>query len=209
MYANFKRYMAFTLVEVLITLGIIGVVAAITIPALMENTQDAEFKSAFKKTYSLLSNAALRVKEDNGGTLVKFFLSADSDTARDKFLQYLSYREVCNVDSTSTDCWSNNDVAESGSYTYPNSSRAVLNNGILLSFWHAQADENCANTVWSPPPEGFCMVVVVDTNGFRGPNLGGKDIFQLWITKNGIAPAVLPLPGIAFRGTIEQDYLMK
>lgn len=45
----FDRKNAFTLAEVLITLGIIGVVAAMTIPTLMNKTNDAELKSAYKK----------------------------------------------------------------------------------------------------------------------------------------------------------------
>ena len=42
-----QRYAGFTLAEVLITLGIIGVVAAMTIPTLMNNIQDVLFKTAF------------------------------------------------------------------------------------------------------------------------------------------------------------------
>ena len=50
---------AFTLAEVLITLGIIGVVAAMTIPTLIANTNSAKFKSQYKKTLSTLNQAAL------------------------------------------------------------------------------------------------------------------------------------------------------
>ena len=47
----------FTLAEVLITLGIIGVVAAMTIPTLMQSTNDAELKSGYKKFMSVLNQA--------------------------------------------------------------------------------------------------------------------------------------------------------
>ncbi len=47
----------FTLAEVLITLGIIGVVAAMTIPTLIANTNGAKFRSQFKKTLSTLNQA--------------------------------------------------------------------------------------------------------------------------------------------------------
>ena len=53
-----KRF-GFTLAEVLITLGIIGVVAAMTIPTLISNTNSAKFKSQYKKTLSTLNQAAL------------------------------------------------------------------------------------------------------------------------------------------------------
>ena len=49
----------FTLAEVLITLGIIGVVAAMTIPTLIQNTNSVKFASQFKKSVSTLSQAAL------------------------------------------------------------------------------------------------------------------------------------------------------
>jgi prepilin-type N-terminal cleavage/methylation domain-containing protein len=49
----------FTLAEVLITLGIIGVVAAMTIPTLIQNTNSVRFATQFKKTVSTLSQAAL------------------------------------------------------------------------------------------------------------------------------------------------------
>ena len=49
----------FTLAEVLITLGIIGVVAAMTIPNLIANTNGAKFRSQFKKSISTLNQAGL------------------------------------------------------------------------------------------------------------------------------------------------------
>lgn len=48
----------FTLAEVLITLGIIGIVAALTIPTLIQNINGARYKSKFKKSVSTLSQAA-------------------------------------------------------------------------------------------------------------------------------------------------------
>lgn len=52
------RKNAFTLAEVLITLGIIGVVAAMTIPTLIANIRSKQYSSKFKKTISTLSNSA-------------------------------------------------------------------------------------------------------------------------------------------------------
>ena len=54
-----SKKFGFTLAEVLITLGIIGVVAAMTMPTLMSNTQGAQFKTAFKKELSTLNQAVL------------------------------------------------------------------------------------------------------------------------------------------------------
>jgi len=48
--SRFLKQFAFTLAEVLITLGIIGVVAALVIPPLTNKAQSAQYKSALKKT---------------------------------------------------------------------------------------------------------------------------------------------------------------
>ena len=51
------KFKGFTLAEVLITLGIIGVVAAMTMPTLINSTQGAQYKTAYKKALSVLSQA--------------------------------------------------------------------------------------------------------------------------------------------------------
>ena len=53
------RKSAFTLAEVLITLGIIGVVAAMTMPTLINSTQGAQYKTAYKKALSVMSQAVV------------------------------------------------------------------------------------------------------------------------------------------------------
>ncbi len=58
--------LGFTLAEVLITLGIIGVVAALTIPALMVKHQKKVFATKVKQTYSIVSNALLSSVAENG-----------------------------------------------------------------------------------------------------------------------------------------------
>ena len=52
-----KRLKGFTLAEVLITLAIIGVVAAIAIPSVISNSQQQEFKTGLRKAVSVLNSA--------------------------------------------------------------------------------------------------------------------------------------------------------
>ena len=59
---------AFTLAEVLITLGIIGVVATMTMPSLIANYQKNVYKNQFKKTYSMISQAIVKAQADLGYT---------------------------------------------------------------------------------------------------------------------------------------------
>ena len=61
-----KKKKAFTLAEVLITLTIIGVIAAITIPTLMKNYQNHANYAALKKTYSIIQNAYKLVENEYG-----------------------------------------------------------------------------------------------------------------------------------------------
>ena len=65
MFDNIPRA-AFTLAEVLITLGIIGIVAAMTIPTLVQNYQKKLFETKVQYTYSLLSNVVQRSVAENG-----------------------------------------------------------------------------------------------------------------------------------------------
>ena len=60
---------AFTLAEVLITLGIIGVVAAMTMPALIHSYQQKVLQVQFKKFYSTFSNAIKYVQATNGAPM--------------------------------------------------------------------------------------------------------------------------------------------
>ena len=54
---KYKREFAFTLAEVLITLSILGVVAAIMLPSTMQKVTDRQTVTAVKRAYSMLDNA--------------------------------------------------------------------------------------------------------------------------------------------------------
>lgn len=64
-----KRIFAFTLAEVLITLGIIGIVAAMTIPAIINNSEKQSIVSKVKEAYSIMSQATGQIKTECGGTI--------------------------------------------------------------------------------------------------------------------------------------------
>ena len=61
MFGYTEKKSGFTLAEVLITLGIIGTVAAMTIPTLMMNYQKQVWESKLKKIYSIATNACERM----------------------------------------------------------------------------------------------------------------------------------------------------
>lgn len=61
-----KKVRAFTLAEVLITLGIIGVVAALTLPTLMTKIQEQSTVGKLRKSYNSIENAYQRMISDYG-----------------------------------------------------------------------------------------------------------------------------------------------
>ena len=61
---SIKR-IGFALAEVLVTLGIIGVVAAITIPGLINNSKAARLRSQFLKSYSTVQQVFRQMGNDN------------------------------------------------------------------------------------------------------------------------------------------------
>lgn len=64
--ANTSYFGAFTLAEVLITLGIIGVVAALTLPTLMANSRRQEASARLKKFYTTMYQAIITSESHNG-----------------------------------------------------------------------------------------------------------------------------------------------
>lgn len=180
---------AFTLAEVLITLAIIGVVAALTIPALMNSTNDKEFISAFKKTYSTLAQVAQQVKNDNGGSIIGDCATAPSGgiyCIRDAFADYLSIAKKCDWAGTEKplqECQGSGIWTKySGSGTINNSSGTalLLNNGVAVIFqWYSAT---CTGT------DNSCAAIMVDINGFKGPNQIGKDFYYLSLLADGIKP---------------------
>ena len=81
---------AFTLAEVLITLGIIGVVAALTMPALIQQQHKLVVETRLKKFYSVINQAITMSERDNGDKL--YWTPSDSDDLWDSYLKkYIKY----------------------------------------------------------------------------------------------------------------------
>lgn len=76
----------FTLAEVLITLGIIGIVAAMTLPTLIQKNKRAELQSGLKTGYSLLQQALQRMNADNGCPIIP--ANYPYRTLKNEFIKY-------------------------------------------------------------------------------------------------------------------------
>lgn len=179
-----KGIYGFTLAEVLITLGIIGVVAAMTIPTLMNNIQDNEFHTAAKKAYSVLAQATEQMVYENAGTI---WDNSSSDTTtlctsiRDEYSKYIKYVKADTSDNlinTNWSCYKSKTLCTNAIGT--GRQGLVLSDGTLLSFYSSQ---NCSATF----PAGsyaFCGSVIVDVNGNRQPNMIGRDAYTFFIARD-------------------------
>lgn len=164
---SLKKIKAFTLAEVLITLGIIGIVAAMTIPTLISNYQKQQTVEQLKKVYSTFSQALQQSTQNDENGPTSGWGYSDLKLAVEKyFLPYLSVQKNCGI-HTFDDCksypfyWLNN--AASGYYSF-NTYNIILNDGTSVFFY------NNAATI---------LDIVVDINGAKKPNVTGKDIFFL------------------------------
>lgn len=186
---NFSRFTshfslkkaAFTLAEVLITLGIIGVVAAMTMPSLIQNYQEKATVTKLKKFYSLVSQAYVSILNDEGGSDT---LQAGNDLEMmEKFGKYLKYQKTC---GRNKGCFPNvtyKSVTGNGYNKWEDDttyrSRAILTDGTLIMFNFNALVNNSDN---------FYAQIYVDINGFKGPNQLGRDFFYFYISPEKIVP---------------------
>lgn len=183
----FNKSVAFTLAEVLITLGIIGIVAALTIPALMNNIKDYQLKQAWKKEYAVMAQSVSRMTQENGGSLKGLF--TNNAVARDNFKQYLNYSRECANGASFGDCWASGYKELGGNNGgWGNTAGLILNDGASVMFESNNgAWVNCSYAVTAQLL--ICGYAPVDVNGpAKGPNVIGRDIFDFWILENRILP---------------------
>lgn len=186
----------FTLSEVLVVLLIIGVVAAMTIPTLINELQYMEYKQAWKKEYAAINNAFKLILAENGGTL-KYACPLvswvdDSIAIRQLFLDHLNVQKSCN-NSTTGECWHTSPLPKNLNGTdqllngssYPSS---ILNDGALLKFHAGRSDCSFSGLVYGYSFQNQCINIAVDVNGFKKPNVIGKDIFQVSVFADKITP---------------------
>ena len=196
-----ERRNAFTLAEVLITLVIIGVIGALTVPALIQNAQKQEYVSALKKAYSTLSQVTQQIiseegspKCDGGGWGCTF------DDFVETYKKHLNILKDCGTGSD-TGCapqlikWKNganwvsfdNPSYSTGAAMY----KLVLADGMQIFFDRNQFAPNCDyDSLNGDGASSICGArIYVDTNGTKSPNRAGYDHFRFVLKENGLQPA--------------------
>ena len=164
---------AFTLAEVLITLGIIGVVAAMTIPNLIAKNQKRLVETRLKSTYSILSNAIRLSEEENGAGFSPDFEGSGWSSQKSKriFSQYLLPYLKINFQYQDNDCVklseSYSSSATSQKYTDSNGACYALMNGVSIIFFAgSNSDKNNR------------MIVRTIINPTKKRKIEGKDVFS-------------------------------
>lgn len=176
---------ALTLVEVLITLGIIGVLAAMTIPNLLNKTNDAELKTAWKKAYSVFSQATLQMANDNGGTLKGLFTSNGSIV--EEYSKYIKKSKVCES-GINEKCRAPviQLLNQDGNNYLADNPGLILADGMYFQPWLNSGD--CSTPVGSPVIFYRCAGAAIDVNGYKKPNVFGIDVFEIHILENRVLP---------------------
>lgn len=189
-----KQEQAFTLAEVLITLGIIGVVAALTLPSLINRTKNRELHTAFLKTYSELNQVAQKYYADMGETVTDTSFATQSNLADEIMTKYYKGSTKITSNGMGTDDGNGNFLAfysirtlsgkaysgganslgKNSSFICDNSPFYLTASGAVIIF-----NDNATGEDQTGP------VVCVDVNGQKAPNRYGMDYFLFAFTKDG------------------------
>ena len=171
---------AFTLAEVLVTLGIIGVVSAMTVPTLMQNYQRQSYVTQLHKTYNEMSQALLRYQTDKNALNLREAGMSSQAEVNNFISSYFKVVNSCLDSSTVTPCFANQSeykkISGATASGFDNDA-----NGLGMSFVLANGT---SIRPWLSNGVNF-IVMVVDVNGQKGPNILGRDFFDMCIDVNG------------------------
>lgn len=165
---SFKKLLALTLGEILIALTIIGIVYALVVPVLKNQTDHVQMAGMLKKSYTVLNQAIdaslARDKEDS----IKNWSFTQASMSK-RFAKHLSVQKTCAADSS--DCFAS-------SYRQFDSNKTADYNGVesfILSDGVAFQVSSCASDV---------CTFTFDLNASKAPNFVGYDLFQFTFAKS-------------------------
>ncbi len=194
-----KKKLAFTLAEVLITLGIIGIVAAMTIPALINKKQKAEIETQLKENYSIIQQSLKMAENDD--IAIDSYLAENIESVKSWFYTnlapYMKYSHVC---FNAEGCWQSMGPTKTLAGTvarYNQTNIGVgynivtikLNNGANVSFDSYGTNDIKTLLGRNCTYEDKALGIFIDVNGDRKPNIIGKDIYVAVWTDKGLLPA--------------------
>ncbi len=202
---NYRLRKGFTLAEVLITLGIIGVVAAMTIPTLVANYKQKTLDNQFKKSYALMNQALLNAQSQFGYVPKCYYNSLGGPTVltdcvqlTEKFLASLKISKICKDKAFENGC-----IPEYKGYDDILKEQHKNDEDYNEEYWQDYANNNCrgftatrildAKTVYLLSDgtilffytNDTCIILAIDINGKNGPNKWGYDLYSFSIRSDG------------------------
>ncbi len=189
-YCSLKRKAAFTLAEVLITLGIIGVVAAMTLPTLIANYQKSVALNKLKQTYAQITVAMDKASAEYDGGPMENWCSGDETIDG---ITYTRYNQGCfhrAMKEIAVKMYPQpNSVNHAFCYDGKEYRQYTTMNGVSTSF--TNTNQQVTTGSWSAKlPNGACVVwnalyknqasgrLLIDIDGpYAGYNRVGKDVF--------------------------------
>lgn len=187
-----KRY-GFTLAEVLITLGIIGVVAAMTMPALVGNYQKTQTVAQLKKLYSGLLQSMEFSKSQYGDIENWEWDLPTKEFFYKYFASNLKVLKYCE-NNNNIACW--NDLGAMGM-----NGTMYADNPLASREWHTLTLSNGAMLAMLKQ-DNTHIHFLLDLNGKKAPNTLGKDIFEFTATSRAFGDGYILVekPGLYMYG---------
>ena len=194
-----RKKAAFTLAEVLITLAIIGIVAALTIPTLVQNYQEKAWGTA-SQVFQRKLGEALRVMNVQG-TLAGY---TTTEAFVDELSKHIKITRICENDDITT-CfsdtvtWGDEEVDMSkvkkaknfGQEDWDTNTVAVqFANGVngVIAYNPSCTQNQFSNDVITVGETGIgtnCLAILYDVDGFKNPNTQQKDLRGLNVASLG------------------------
>lgn len=166
----------YNLAELLLTIGIIGIVAALTLPTLLRKHQRTVNLNQLKKVYNTFSNGFdLYMVKNKADNIIDAGMYSQDDL--DEMIpKYFNIAEVCDEDNLESCMLTPNKYrklngalityAEGSPYGY---SRMYGSKAYLFADGSAARFRYSDGDIW----------ILVDVNGKEGPNVQGKDVFTM------------------------------
>lgn len=167
----------FTLTELLLAMVIIGVVAALTIPALIANINRKNWISGIKKSYTVMAEGLKQAEALNGKA---------STWGEENFIENLMSGFKVMKECNGTSCLPNEQFLNGEAFSVGDGTvkSFVLADGssVVATMLSSECDQSVGSL------EGICGTLYVDVDGEKGPNTMGKDFFGFYVTQTGVIP---------------------
>ena len=189
-----KKLKAFTLAEIIITMGIVGVIAALTVPDLLSDYQNKAMAVKIRKSINEVESAIDQYVTAEGKTSFAQTKVLTGGQTLDAFVRE-NFRVIKTCDGTNTckrDCATGDEACAKEVETCKEQVAAAgcfANEEYISIDNSASANFNCSETSYIlADSSAICMTidsglidVHIDVNGTEPPNFGGRDMFKFTI----------------------------